>query len=144
MSKKPKTINKPKIQKHPTKAVDPSGYLHKNPSWEFNRIDYEHSAWSIKKCNFNEILLDKLVNFERQTWAEISIKGDKNNHHVNVSSFIKEAQSRLLELKIIEDELFSLRLSSRERLYGILKDGVYQIIWYDSEHKICPSHKKHT
>jgi len=143
--KQPKTGKEPHSTKTPSKNVDPNSYLQKNPTWRFNKIDSAHPEWSMKNCcDFNESVLDKLVDFERQTWSEISIVSKKQNHHVSVSGLIKDAQKRLDELKIYEDEVFSLRLSAKERLYGILKDGVYQIIWYDSEHRICPSIKKHT
>ncbi|WP_316160664.1 hypothetical protein [Clostridium sp.] len=30
------------------------------------------------------------------------------------------------------------------RLYGIINDGTFNIIWYDKKHKIYLSKKKHT
>ena len=146
MSKKvPKTEKNINAVKIPQTVSNANSYLDKAPTWRFNRLDVDHPKWSMKKCcDFNTVILERLVAFERQTWSEITIDAKKANHHINVSRFIKEAQKRLDELKIVDDELFSLRLSGTERLFGILTDGVFQIIWYDCNHEICPSHKKHT
>lgn len=140
--KKEKSVN---AAKTPQTINDANSYLSKVPTWRFNRLDISHPKWSLKNCcNFNDDVLERLVAFERQTWKDITITAKKENHHINISKFIKEAQNRLEELKIDEDELFSLRLSGTERLFGILSDGIFQIIWYDCNHEICPSHKKHT
>jgi len=95
-------------------------------------------------CDFNNDLLDRLVALEGRTWLEMMIHDKKSHHHVSVSDLIKEAQDRLGELHIYEDELFSLRLNGKGRLFGILSEGIFQIVWYDCNHEICPSHKKHT
>lgn len=125
-----------------TKHEDRNSYLQKNPMWKFQRADKEHAKWSVRNCrDFCTEILEKLVDFEGQTWCEI--KG-RNNHFINVSSMTKGAQNRLKELRIIEDELFSLRLNGKCRLFGILDDGVFYIVWYDFAHEICPSQLKHT
>ncbi len=146
MAKKvPKKHNGFSVSKKPVIHVDPNSYLDKTPTWRFIKTDISHDKWSIKKCcDFNHDVLDKLVSFERQTWSEISIHSKKQNHHISVNELIKDARNRLEELKVYEDELFSLRLDGTTRLYGILQDGVFNIIWYDCNHEICPSKKKHT
>lgn len=141
-SKQALTNSSPKATR---KQEDRNSYLQKNPTWKFQRADKKHERWSMKNCpDFCADILDKLVDYEGQTWSEITIDAKKQNHHISVSYIIKEAQKRLGELKIIEDELFSLRLNGTCRLYGILTDGVFHIIWYDCNHEICPSNKKHT
>ena len=86
------------------------------------------------------------MDFEGQTWTEImSASGGKrtgtNSHFIPVAHLIKEAQKRAEELKIDDYEFFSLRLDAKKRLWGIIDGGVFQIIWYDPNHEICPSHK---
>ena len=82
------------------------------------------------------------------TWGEIdtitSDKGKSKNHFVEAKDFIKGAQGRLQCLKIRDDSLYSLALTNKLRLYGILHDGTYQIVWCDVEHEIYPSKKKGT
>ena len=79
------------------------------------------------------------------TWNQISIDGKKQNHSVAIAQLSKETQKRLVEINIIDiDELFSLRLSGRERIWGILDKGVLNLLWWDPNHRVCPSIKKHT
>jgi len=62
-----------------------------------------------------------------------------------VASIIKDAQKRLEELKLDDvDQLYSLRLNGRERLWGIRSNDKFSILWWDPEHQICPAPLKHT
>lgn len=119
-------------------------FLKKTPTWKFNRTDKDHSKWNLHNNCDIQVLVENLTNFERMTWEEIMISSKKQNHHVYVDTFTKEAKDRLQELLIYEDQLFSLRLNGKTRIYGILQDGVFSLLWYDCEHEICPSKKKHT
>ena len=66
-------------------------------------------------------------------------RGSKN-HEIEVSRIIPEAQERLVELhKADYDVLFSLRVSGKIRIWGIREGRVFQILWFDFEHEICPS-----
>jgi hypothetical protein len=44
----------------------------------------------------------------------------------------------------IFNNLYSLAMSNMERLYGVIIDGVFFLIWYDPEHEIYPVGKRHT
>ena len=69
----------------------------------------------------------------------------KLNHNVSVDKLIKEAQERLLEIFSEQlDELTSLRLTGNQRVWGKIYEGVMDLLWWDAEHRICPSYKKHT
>lgn len=153
MGKRPKyVIQKESVsnQKKPKTIENPDGYLKKHPIWAFQRCDMYHEKWSIKNCNsFYEEILDKLISFEGQTWAEIqSAAGGRrngtNSHFENVCDLTKDAQKRIKELKLDIDQIFSLRLTATLRLYGILEDGVFNILWYDPNHEIYESKKSHT
>lgn len=145
----PKETRRSKIaksNKQTAKTENANSFLSKTPVWQFCKNDKDHSKWSIRTCcNFNEDVMDKLNDFEGLTWNEIiNTNGRDTNHYVYVNKFIKEAQSRLSELHIYDDQMFSLRLSGKKRLYGILDDGIFRIVWYDAEHEIYISKKKHT
>ena len=81
------------------------------------------------------------------TWNEIlKASGAKthgnNSHYENVAELIPEAQKRWKELKLEEyDQAFSLRLTNLHRLYGVLQDGVFRIVWFDQKHEIYPVKK---
>ncbi len=84
------------------------------------------------------------------TWHDIisatkggmSSEGSKS-HSISIDRLCIKAQKRLREgLHIYEDNIFSLRLSGKERVFGILTLGVFRIIWYDPNHEICPIEKR--
>lgn len=136
-------------EKKPKKVEDPEGYLKEHPVWAFQHCDQTHERWSIgKNPTIYEDIIKKLISYESQTWAEIqAASGGKgsgkgtNSHFENISDFTKEAQKRASELHLEEDQLFSLRLAGKTRLYGILRDGIFSIIWYDANHEIYPVKK---
>jgi hypothetical protein len=81
---------------------------------------------------------EKLGHLESRTWGEIL--NSKHNHNVSVDKLSKGARDRLAELKQHDiEELLSLRLSGAERIWGILAEGVGTILWWDPNHRVCPS-----
>lgn len=131
-------------KKIPRSLEDPEGYLKKHPVWAFQHCDLEHEKWSLLNCEaFYNNIMNKLISYEGMTWAEIqSASGGKkkgtNSHFESISELKKEAQKRAIELHLDVDELFSLRLTGTLRLYGILENGVFSVIWYDPNHEIYP------
>lgn len=84
----------------------------------------------------------KLGAFEGMTWSDIERAG---SHNVAIDKLSKPARDRLTEIKQDDlDELFSLRLSGKERIWGIRDRSVLRLLWWDPEHAVCPSTKKHT
>lgn len=127
-----------KISKH---KENPNSFLSKNPVWRFSKRDKEHPKWKINSEDIDEFILEKLCSYETMTWDEIlKANGGRNqgnnNHYIEINLFINEAKKRIEELNIFEDSLFSLRLSGKVRLLGILRDGIFTIIWLDNEHEI--------
>ncbi|MBR7927158.1 hypothetical protein KBI51_03070 [Aerococcaceae bacterium zg-ZUI334] len=141
-----KTSKKSRVKENPESFFD------NNPTWKFDMVDFDHSKWNIESCDLNRSqLFKKLRDFERMKWRDIiQTYGGKNrgtNHHyIDFRDMIQEAQERAKELNIVEhtDRLFSLRLQGKIRLFGILTDGIFRIVWYDNDHDICPSKLKNT
>ena len=138
-----------KQNKKSTNIENPTAYLSKHPVWMFHKCDLDFEKWSIRNPNSFDKILSKLIAYENMTWNEIqSASGGKapgngtNNHFENITQMSKEAQKRAEDIHLTEDQLFSLRLSGKERLYGILDNGIFLIIWYDSEHEVYPSKTK--
>jgi hypothetical protein len=85
---------------------------------------------------------EKLRYFESMTLSEIL---GRNNHLVPVSQLCKDARDRLAQLRLDDlEELLSLHLTGIKRVWGILEHNVVILLWWDPEHRICPSLKKHT
>ena len=144
----PKSKNEPRTDAniHPPKSKnEPREEPHQEnpyPAWQFRAMDMEGDwGWEGQEINFLEIRI-KLANFESMKWLEI--EGPKS-HFVKFSSLSKKAQKRLKKLKYDDiDELFSLRLSGKERLWGIREGSIFKILWWDPTHEVCLSIKKHT
>ena len=87
----------------------------------------------------------KLAGFESMTLNEIFIVARKQNHPVPVRGLDQRAQKRLQELKLFDvEEVYCLHLSDKERIWGIRDLNVLVLLWWDPEHRVCPSEKKHT
>ena len=75
-------------------------------------------------------------------WKEIL---GRDSHEVSVEAISKAAQKRLSEIKLDDFErLVSLRFMGSERLWGIKINNILKIIWWDPNHEVYPSKKKHT
>jgi hypothetical protein len=141
--KKPGFGANPSTDKTPRLGANPSTEELK-PVWRVGRIDFG-GPWCPQKSMPEADLLDvidRLRGLESMTWDQIGATG---SHFVEVWKLIKEAKERLQELKIDDiDELYSLRFTNLMRLWGIREGRVFSALWWDPEHKICPSPKKHT
>ncbi len=117
------------------------------PVWQFSILDFIHKKWGWKNFKGQSLcraVLKKLTSYESMTWQEI-FNNKRRNHSVPIASLTPEAQKCIRELKLDDvDELYRLRLSGKERIWGILEGYVFKIIWWDPEHTVCPSFKKHT
>lgn len=133
---------------------DPESSMRKHLSWSFSQCDMDSDCrWGINKEHLSEKFWDdlfpKMLEFETMTISDIFVTGKKENHSINVDQLSKPAAARLMDLKIEAESVHSLRLGGKIRLYGVLNDAVYNIIWYDDDHGdndrcVCRSFKKHS
>lgn len=130
---------------------NPDQYYSQNPSWNFSSCDKE--KWSINSEAVREVFWDEILphfqSWETQTWSEILIVGNKQNHPIEVNGLNKVASDRLIELYVEAEAIISLRLSGKHRVYGYMKGSVFNVLWVDLEHGdnntcVCRSRKKHT
>jgi hypothetical protein len=120
----------------------PGSTDHQTPAWQFHRCDEDHSLWGWSKLKENEHLeiIKLLYGFEKMPWNQIKQaaggRSSGTNHHpLPIDGFTKEAQKRLEQLKLDDnDELFSLRLNNTLRLYGIRDGRVLRFVWHDPHH----------
>jgi hypothetical protein len=87
----------------------------------------------------------KLAQFEGQTWNEILLIAKGKNHTIAKSDLSKAARDRLAELRLDDvDYVISLRLSGKERVFGLKHDVALTLLWWDPDHLVCPAQLKHT
>ncbi len=113
-------------------------------SWHVQRLDMDGPfGWNnLDKPTLLTSILPKLKGFESQTWPETL---GRNSHEVSVASLCRDAQRRLDSIGQSDiEQLVSLRLTGKQRIWGIRQDGVFCLLWWDPEHLVCPSQKRHT
>ncbi len=97
-------------------------------------------GWGVLQRDKILEIAGKLAEFEKLTWHEILVISKKRNHSVLVSKLCSEARKRLAAILQDDiDEIVSLRLSGKERVWGIRQAGVFKVLWWDPKHQVCPS-----
>lgn len=144
-SKVPRRSITPISERKPRRLQRPEIIESQEPVWSIGIID-RCGEWGWNNVK-NEVLwkniLSKMKNFEGMTWAKILQR--KTTSLVPVDQFYSEAKRRLRKIKMYDtDELLHLGLSGKERIWGVRIGRVFQILWWDSNHTVCPSYKKHT
>lgn len=121
----------------------------KHPAWRLSLLDLEHDgrwSWNVTDAALRQIVAF-LTQMERLTWTEIraqltgSRSGSHRKHHsIPLEALCSEAQRRLQELGLDEfDELFRFRLNNMTRLWGIVHDSVFYVLWWDPDHQVYPT-----
>ena len=112
--------------------------------WKVARIDDDSPwGWNQITCpDFLRNIWDKMHNFETMTWGEIL---GRHHHAIAVKDIIEPAQNRLAQLgHDDQSELVSFRLSNTERIWAIRSGAEAFLLWWDPDHKICPSQLRYT
>ncbi len=110
--------------------------------WHVGKIDWD-GPWGMKACrniDFRRLVDETISNWQTMTWAELyrtsgGRRRGTNHHPILVSNLSSTAKKRLKDIE--EDDIetiVSLRINSRERLYGIRAGQVFQALWYDPWH----------
>ena len=140
-----------KPKKTATFINNPDSYNDQTPVWSFSICDFEHGKWGICRCVKEALKTEKiwkrLQTLETRTWREI--KSDPSpshrnsqNHEIEIHRLTKDAQKRLKQLnKDDYDSLFSLHIDNFVRVFGIREGRVFNILWFDLDHSVCPVRK---
>ncbi len=143
----PKWRNEPVVNKKVKYASNPESTDKQTIAWQFHRRDHEHREWGwdrLTDAALRDLIRVHLSHLETMTWAELAqAAGGRrhgNNHHaIPVEDCAPEAQRRLQELQLDDvDELFSIRITARWRLFGVREGRVLRFVWCDQEHTVCP------
>lgn len=141
--KKPKTtVHTPAAGKVPRERV--SSDADERIAWRLGRLDVD-GQWSFFRCRDAD-MIDRVWKFLRDTESmkHHDVVGARS-HMIQVSKIIRDARQRLEQLQQDDvDELLSLRVEGKLRLWGIRERNIVYLLWLDPEHEICPSPLKHT
>lgn len=143
VAKNPKAKQQPDTSKTPRKVGFDENPNHLRPAWRVGHLEMcDPFGWHEINAELLAEIRQKLRDFESMKWSEIL---GRNNHLVDRSDLCKEARDRLEALGLDDlDQLLSLRLTGAGRVWGMLEHNVVTLLWWDPEHKVCPSYKKGT
>jgi len=140
-NKNPKAKFQPQPTKTPKKGFDENP-LRLRPAWRVGYMEMvDPYGWHVlNAATLNEVR-EKLKSFESMFLSEL-YGPKKHSHMVQVDQLCKDARARLTELHLDDvEELLSLRLTGKKRIWGILEHNVVILLWWDPNHLVCPSLK---
>jgi hypothetical protein len=139
-------ISVPAPTRQPRTEEIPIPFYKLRPAWRISKLEMcDPFGWHELDRGKLEYIRQKFADFESSTWNDILLVAKKQNHSIPLNELSKKAQQRLAALSLDDaDEVISLRLSGKERVFGIRHDVALTILWWDPEHEVCPSLLKHT
>ncbi|MCK5521570.1 MAG: hypothetical protein KAI83_00420 [Thiomargarita sp.] len=144
MAKKKKTVSDSATNRLDQKRVKIKEHqIDNRPVWRFSTVD-RNGPFAWPKGAHKELdIVGKLHDFDSMTWSDIS---GKQHHYLSPSSLSKEAKQRLEELELDDEieNLFSFHLGGKPRIIAIKHANIAKLFWFDPEHQVAPSKKKHT
>lgn len=120
--------------------------------WRYDMIDRNGKfAFDLHRADFMHCeVMEKMIAYSNMTWQEIECQthdqGKSKHHFLSMDSLSKEAVDRFNAMKFDEysDAVFSFSLRNKLRIIGIRENEHFHVLWYDPNHEVCPSRKKHT
>lgn len=135
---RPKNISIPEPAKEAKHLKNPKGYQRMFIAWHFQCMD-GGGKWP---CNIELIqkIENRLHEYENLRWNEV-LK-PKHNHPMPITKIIKKAQNRLSDLGYDDaPKLYQLQIKNggdTQRLWGMRKENIFQILWWDPLHEVYP------
>ena len=125
-------------------VAEPEDFNKRTPVWRFSIMDFD-GPFGCHTLNADKVrtVHKRLSSFESMTWNEIGRSND--SHFISVKSIGKDAQNRLAEIEQDDaEQLYSLRITGKERVWGIRDRHIFKLLWWDPEHEVYPVEKKNT
>jgi hypothetical protein len=142
--KKPKIVENVQSKKSPVIAESVSLYDDDKAAWRVGRIQivdpygfHELDATGIARVK------ERLASLERSTWKDIFIRDAEYNHQIEVQNLRCQIAKKWMEDHLPDQPcLWTIRVTARERIWGILAEKAYQIVFWDPEHLIWEIQKR--
>lgn len=127
--------------KREPKIAEQVDFMQMKAAWRVHKLQMvDPYGWHVLELETVGYIQSKLASFETMTWSEIFIRDRSRNHSIPVHK-LRCPQAKRWIAKNMPDQpdLWTLRLSGPERIWGIFAEGAYQIIFWDPEHLIYPT-----
>lgn len=87
-------------------------------------------------------VITRMKSFESMTWGQIE---GRDSHWIGADEISRDARDCLeQDWQGGAEKVFSLRINGPTRVFGIIEERVFYILWFDPNHQVCPAPKKHT
>jgi hypothetical protein len=101
-------------------------------------------AWAEISAEHTKLIADTCRSWESMSANEVfAVAGNKP---VPFENLCPAAQARLHEIDLEEynGQWWELRVTGERRIWGVRQRHVFYVVWWDPEHEVCPSKKRHT
>jgi hypothetical protein len=144
--KEPKAVHQVLGKKQPTIASEVSLYGEGKAAWRVSRMQLVGPyGWHELDASGIEKVKTRLASLERSTWNDIFVRDARNNHEIPVNTLkCATAKKWMAENMPDQPSLWTIRVTGKERIWGILSESAYQIVFWDPEHLIWEVAKKNT
>jgi hypothetical protein len=114
-------------------------------SWRIGSIDRQFpTPWTSLGPAIIEQIHGFLANLEKMTWPE-ACTGGYPAQIVKLGDAPKPVRDYLESVRRDDtDDLVELRIGGKPRIWGVRRGSVCHLMWWDPEHRVWPSIKKHT
>ena len=132
----------PRVEKRPVVGSDPDN----DPiAWRIGQADLSGPwAWAAISGADAAAVHAKLAEIEKLKWGE-ACSGGTPVAGKRMDGAAPEAHKRHREVFGSDpDVMYAIRLSGKKRVWGIREGRLFSLIWWDPEHTVWPSDKKHT
>jgi hypothetical protein len=122
-----------------TKSISqPPAYDDKKAAWRISKIQLaDPYGWHEMTPSEVSAIRVKLATFEKNTWKELFIRDAKWNHRIQSGDLKCPIAKAWMKTNMPDQPfLWTLRLSGAERVWGILSEGAFLIVFWDPNHLI--------
>ncbi len=113
-------------------------------SWRFSKADIG-GPYACNDFSHNDFqqLWERLRAFENMNTEQLRDNG--SFHPKPVDELTREQKERLQQIELDDiDEIYSFRITGKCRMWCIKYGSILLLLWWDRDHDIAPSVKKHS
>jgi hypothetical protein len=142
-AKKPVWAQSPPTEKTPKGLGKAESYKTQHPSWRTHLVDMS-GPFGWDQATVDLVLrrvVTKLHNYESMTFEQMEEAGC---HDIAWERLSRDARARLEATNLADLDLYSVVITGRQRVLARRDVARLHILWWDPDHKACPSKKRHT
>lgn len=135
---KPKKVPKTskKNSKVPTQAFELKNdvnYFTLTPVFKFSNVD--QNKWKLEEWQSRELkdLIDTFKKMEQLSWNDIFKHRGLNVKAIEDVNYPKEISP--------DETIYEIRVCKVKRVFGFIDKNIFNLIWFDREHSVCPEGK---